>query len=29
MIYFMQSLFEIIYLKNTVALPLQIEWCPP
>ena len=24
----MQSLPEIIYFKNTPALPLEIEWCP-
>ena len=25
----MHSLPEIIYFKNTPALPLEIEWCPP
>ena len=28
-IYFMQNLPEIIYLKNTLAIPLEIECCPP
>ena len=29
MIYFMQSLPEIIYLINTPAPTLEIEWWPP